>query len=274
VREAFRSSSRTLTSGVGKGRYRYYEAVPGGDWDLKIDANLLAYFDGSKHHIDLTFAHDAMRKLVSRRIIYDGVAVTDAYFTPDAHPTGADARIVMPENDGRGLARGAWGDFPWDVTNLAKNVWDPEALIKNLDAGRIEIKQTSEGDLSGSYSLLNGKGEPVATARFECPRRFGFNLARMHVFNRGDADAAQQSDVHWKQAPNGVWYVTSLLETFRLREETHKVRIIRSVIMYSNFEPNTKVDASQFTEKSLQLPAGSPIVDTRPGAVHRNRRAP
>jgi hypothetical protein len=30
VREAFRASSQGLTSGIGKGRYRHYDAIPGG----------------------------------------------------------------------------------------------------------------------------------------------------------------------------------------------------------------------------------------------------
>jgi hypothetical protein len=271
VREAFRVSSRAVTSGVGTGRYRHYEAVPGGDWQLKIDAELQASFQGRKYHIDLIFAHDEIRKLDSRRIIYDGEAVTDAFFTPTAHPTGAHARIFTPQNDGTDLARGAWADFPWDVTNLVKNVWDPEGLIKNLGAGRIEIKETPEGDLVGSYSRINAKGERVGSVRFECPRRFGFNLAKVQVFNWGEDHPASESDLRWKQDPNGLWYVTSLLMTNEMRDEKRAVSLVRAVMMYSKFEPNAKVDASSFTEKSLQLPAGTPIVDVRPGPSRESR---
>jgi hypothetical protein len=271
VREAFRTSSKELTSGIGWGRYRYYEAVPGGDWQLKIDANMLARFDGKRYHIDLTFERDEKRKLDSRRMIYDGKAVTDAFFMPSAHPTGAHARIFTPETDDWRVARGAWGDFPWDVTNLVENVWNPEQLIKNLGARRITIKETSEGDLVGSYSRFNNKGEPIESVRFECPRRFGFNLAREQVFNRGETHPAHESVLQWKQDPNGLWYVTSLLETFEERNETRPIGSLRAVIMYSHFEPNAKVDPSAFTEKSLQLPTGTPIVDVRPGPSRETR---
>jgi hypothetical protein len=37
---AFRAASQGLTSGIGKGNYRHYEAVTGGDWQLKQDADL------------------------------------------------------------------------------------------------------------------------------------------------------------------------------------------------------------------------------------------
>jgi len=266
VREAFRNSSTGLKSGIGRGRYRHYEDVPGGDWQLKIDASLIAQFDGNKYHIDLTFAHDVLRKLDSRRIIYDGDAITYADFTPAAHPTGADARRFPPQEDASGLARGAWGDFPWDVTNLAKNVWNPEHLDKDLGAGRIDIKQTSEGDLVGTYSQFNPNGESGGSVRFECPRRFGFNLAKEQIFNSREARPARESTLQWKQDPNGLWYVTSIVVRFDIRDDKGPVQVVSAVVMYSQFEPNAKVDASQFTERSLQLPAGSPVVEIRPGA--------
>jgi hypothetical protein len=275
VREAYRNSSNGLASGVGKGRYRHYEAVPGGDWQLKVDSSLDAHFEGRKYHIDLTFARDEIMGLDARRIIYDGTAITEASFTPNAHPTGADARVLAPQDDGSGLARLAWGEFPWDVTNLAKNVWDPEHLFKRLGAGRIEFKLTTDGDLVGSYSHSSANGEPGGIVRFECPRKFGFNLAREQVFNnQGQGRPARESNLQWKQNPNGLWYVTSALVTFEMSDDKGKlVGLVRAVIMYSHFEPNAKVDPSLFTEKSLQLPAGSPIVDVRPGAPSEIRRA-
>jgi hypothetical protein len=275
VREAYRNSSKGLASGVGRGRYRHYEAVPGGDWQLKVDSSLEAHFEGRKYHIDLTFARDGIMGLDARRIIYDGAAITDASFTPKAHPTGADARVLAPQDDGSGLARLAWGEFPWDVTNLARNVGDPEHLIRVLGAGRIEFTQTPEGDLVGSYSHFNSNGESGGLVRFECPRKFGFNLAREQIFNnQGEGRAARESNLQWKQDPNGLWYVTSALVTYEMSDDTGKlVGLVRAVIMYSLFEPNAKVDASMFTEKSLQLPAGSPIVDVRPGAPKESRRA-
>jgi len=270
VREAFRASSKGLTSGIGKGRYRHYDAIPGGDWQLKIDADLETHFEGRKYHVDLTFSRDEVRKLDARRIIYDGEAITDASFTPSAHPTGAHAFMYIPQDAGNGLARCGYRDFPWDVTNLAKNVWDPERLFTNSNAGRIEIKETPEGDLVGSQSLTN-TGQ--VSMRFECPRRFGFNIARMQYFNVGTDYPAHDIKLEWKQSPNGVWYVTSLQDTFETRNENRKPdQRLRAVMIYSTFEPNAKVDPSLFTEKSLRLPAGSPFVDGRPNAKMPTRR--
>jgi hypothetical protein len=127
---AFRSSSKGRHSGIGKGKYRHYDAVPGGDWQLKLEANILAQFDGRKYHVDLTFDRDDLQKLDSRRLFYDGEKITVAIFTPRAHPTGAHAYVITPNDLGDGLARGAWGEFQWDVTNLARNVWDPDRLMR------------------------------------------------------------------------------------------------------------------------------------------------
>ena len=41
----------------------------------------------------------------------------------------------------------------------------------------------------------------------------------------------------------------------------------------SRFEPNAKVDTDLFTEASLRMPAGSPIVDSRPESKVRFRRS-
>ena len=157
-----------------------------------------------------------MRKLDSRRMFYDGEKVTSASFTPLCHPTGAEASVVTPQNYGDGLARGAWGDFQWDVTSLARNVWDPERLVENLGAQRIEIKETPDGDLIGNYGLTNTDRVRV---HFECPRKFGFNLAKQQVFNVGDDRPAQEFGLQWKQDGKGLWYVTSLLETLETRDE-------------------------------------------------------
>jgi hypothetical protein len=88
---AFRAASQRLTSGIGKGTYRHYEAFTGRDWQLKQDADLTTYFDGKKYHIELEYHRDELTnvKVDSRRIIFDGEAVTEASFTPRINPTGA-----------------------------------------------------------------------------------------------------------------------------------------------------------------------------------------
>jgi hypothetical protein len=269
VCEAFRASSNGLHSGIGKGKYRHYEAVPGSDWQLEVEADILAQFDGRKFHVDFMFAKDEVRRLDSKRMFYDGEKITAAMFTPKSHPTGAQAYVTAPNDSGDGLARGAWGDFQWDVTNLAKNVWDPERIFKILGANRVEIKETPDGDLVGSYLISDHRIRIL----FECPRRFGYNLSKEQVFNVGEDHPAQEFSLQWRQGPKGLWYVTSLVETFATRDERGKAdKRWRAVVMYSKFEPNVKVDPSLFTEESLRMPAGSWIVDSRPQAKQRSRQ--
>src|SRR4051794_38015598 len=88
VCQAFRASSNGSQSGTGSGRYRHYEAVPGGDFQLKIDAAIHAVFKGQKYRVDLKFDRD-MLGLDARRIIYDGVTIADVMFSRNIHPSGA-----------------------------------------------------------------------------------------------------------------------------------------------------------------------------------------
>jgi hypothetical protein len=243
VRAAFRASSRGITSGSGKGIYRYYEAVAGGDWVLKTDADISTHFDGKKYYIELTF-HPDYRGLSCRRIIYDGRVVKATWFSPGMLSRG-QTEVITPEDYGDGLSRPQLADFPWDVAKLSSNVWDVERLVQTVTAGKIEIRESREGDLIGSLPVINSDR---ARVRFECPKRFGFNIAGLQVFNVQEERPAQEYRVEWKQAPNGLWYVTSLQEEFLHRDDMKR---FRRVMKYSEFEPNAKVDPRMFTQESL-----------------------
>jgi hypothetical protein len=246
-------------SGIGSGRYRHYESVPGGDFQLKIDADLRAIFDGRKYRVDLKFDRD-MLGLDARRVIYDGESIADVFFNRNIHPSGAQAWLSTPELKADGLARLAWGDFPWDVTSLARNVCDPERLRNSSGSWRLKIEETSDGDLLGLYSFAKNS----YWLQFEWPRRFGFNLSRMLAFNPGEDHPYRESNLHWKQDPSGLWYVVSLQETFETRNERGRIdNRFRAVLMYAKFEPNAKVDRSLFSEDPPKLPARSQIVDNR-----------
>jgi hypothetical protein len=260
VCKAFHTSSGGLTSGIGRGIYRHYEAAPGEDWQLKIDAKLHVQFDGRKYRVDLGFARDFLG-LAARRIIYDGESIADIMFSRNIHPSGAQAWLSSPQDHNHGLAHLAWGEFPWDVTNLARSVFDPEQLRKNSGSWRIKIDETSDGDLVGTYYSLVDNNHRV---RLEWPRRFGFNLARMQSFSR-DADYPyRDSSLQWKRDPSGLWYVTGLQETFETYKEGGQLdRRFRAVMMYAKFEPNRRVDPSRFVEDPLTLPEKSRIIDNR-----------
>jgi hypothetical protein len=268
---AFRAASQGLTSGIGKGTYRHYEAVTGGDWQLKQDADLTTYFDGKKYHIELKYHRDEVTKVDSRRIIFDGKTITEAMFAPTINPTGAMGRLCQPEDFGSGVSRPSEVDFPWDVGLLVGNIWHPERLIKNVTPQRIEIGQTPGGDLVGSYPLGNTDRVRV---QFACPRDSGFNLARMQVFNVGQAEPAEDARIDWKQSPTGLWYVRSIDQTDVFRDPRIPVARIRHVLKYTEFQPNARVDPKLFLEAALGLPSRSPILDWRPGAKAPFRQVP
>ncbi|MGC8639049.1 MAG: hypothetical protein ACP5XB_04130 [Isosphaeraceae bacterium] len=60
ILKAFRASWSGLKSGIGTGKYGHYEAKPGEDGQLKIDADLRACFDGRKYRVDLKFERDML----------------------------------------------------------------------------------------------------------------------------------------------------------------------------------------------------------------------
>jgi hypothetical protein len=270
IREAFRASSQGLSSGIGKGSYRQYRAITGGEWQLVQDADLTTYFDGKKYHIELIYHLDEYSRVDSRRIICDGESVTEARFTPRINPTGAEGRALKPEDFG-GVSRPTQAQFPWDVSQLSRNVWNPDRLIRNVTPQRIEIEQTAEGDLVGSHPLVNTDRVRV---RFECPRHTGFNLARMRVFNVGQAEPSQDVRVEWRQTRTGLWYIRSINETRVLSHPRPTVSRTRNVMKYTEFQANVEVDPKLFTEDALGLPSGSRVLDRRPGAKQRTRRLP
>jgi hypothetical protein len=199
---AFRASSEVLHSGIEKGKYRDYMADRGGEWQPLYEADIVAQFEGRNYRVDFSFETNDRQRMHSRRMFYDGEKLMVASFTPDAPPTGAYVREKNPleYGEGRGLARGAYLDFQWDVTNLAKNAWDPERVAQNLHANPVEIKETPDGDLAGSYQLTSTDRTRVY---FECPRRYGYNLAKKQVFKEGEDRRDQEYSLQWRQGPKG-----------------------------------------------------------------------
>ena len=257
--KAFRASSSGLRSGIGTGKYRHCESKPGEEWQLKIDADLRACFDGRKYRVDLRFERD-MLGLDARRIIFDGATIADMMLSRNIHPSGAQAWLSTPHEYDHGLAHLAWGEFPWDVSCLAKNVWVLEQLRNNKDSWQLKIEKTPDGDLVG----INSSAEGGYRIRFEWPRRFGFNLGRKQLFNPGADHPCRDSSLQWQRDQAGLWYVRSLQETFETYKQRGKPDIrFRAVLMYNKFEPNAKVDPKLFVADTLELPAGSQIIDNR-----------
>ena len=232
IRAAFRASSDGLISGAGKGKYRRYEALPGKDWELKVEADVSTYFAGSKYHIDLNFLRDGLRGNTSARSICDGKLVTITWFSPSIHPIGAHTIVEAPTSYGRDLCPPEDGTFPWDVAHLSGHVWNGYGLLDVLNAGRIDFAETSEGDLIGIERTRINRSQ----TRMECPGRFGFNVARVQYSVEGEDHPRIDYAVQWKQHPSGLWYVTSFQNTFDLPSSTNKLeKRVREVLMYSRF---------------------------------------
>jgi hypothetical protein len=83
IREAFRTWSQGLTSGIGKGTYRHDRAIGEGDWQLDRDADVATYFDGEKYHIEFVYHRDEVLNEHARRIISDGRIILAFALTPD-----------------------------------------------------------------------------------------------------------------------------------------------------------------------------------------------
>jgi hypothetical protein len=263
IQEAFRASSQMLTSGIGKGSYRHYRAIGEGDWHLERDADVSTYFDGKKYHIDLIFHRDDYRKQTGCRIIHDGRVVMGCRSTQEV-----DSYFEFkPDDYGDSLARPTMVDFPWDIAQLSGNAWNPDRLRPM----RMEIRRTPEGDLVGSYPIVNTDRVSV---RFECSRRFGFNLNRIRVLDVAQPKPAQDMRVEWKQGPDGLWYVRSLDETRVLRDERKAVWRTRDVLKYTSFEPNARIDPRLFTKDARRPTARSLVVDGSPEAAESDRQLP
>ena len=264
--QAFRSSSQGLTSGIGKGIYRYYRAIGEDEWQLLRDADVSTYFDGQKYHLELVFHRDDERHEDVRRIIYDGRVIMGCYLTPGVEnyfefkPAARGGRVYAKRPEMTG--------FPWDIAHLAGTAWNPELLLSKQPPHRFEIRQTPEGDFVGSYPVLN---DDRARVHFECPHRFGFNLARMKVLQEGQPANVYETHIEWKKSLSGLWYIRSL----DVRRSYHSRRNgdwrSRDVLKYTQFEPNANVDPKLFT-KDARLPTSRTTeIDDRPEVKDSDR---
>jgi hypothetical protein len=267
VSKAFHASSDGLTSGIGKGTFQFYEAKAGGEWKLTSDADVDTCFHGKNYRILLIYRKEPTG-LTSRLIIHDGKAVIETRFSPLIHPSGATTTLLSPEKLGDGMARPQIAGFPWDVSKLLNNVWNVDRLIKNVSREKIEIEETLEGDLIGSYPVVGS----TSHARFECPRRIGHNISSSQLFIDGEDLPVRQSQLEWKRSPEGLWYVTTLERISRLNHPNRGKISIREVLRYTDFVPNPKVDPTVFTQESIRKPEGSAIIDRRVDANEKLRR--
>ena len=169
-----------------------------------------------------------------------------------------------PRIDGDGLVKPSFVDFDWDVSMLALRVWNVDQLIKRVASERIKVVQTSKGDLIGSYPL---NGDDRFQVRFECPKRFGFNIAKFECTGPGDDRPSSVHRLEWKEAETGVWYIRSLQEDFGLGRDG--TRRIRRILKYSDFKPNAKVDPDVFTADFLGTPMRREISDKRAGGEEK-----
>jgi hypothetical protein len=255
MRAAWVDSSTGLASGSGKGAFRRYESVAGGEWELTVDSEITTHFVGRNYYVELVY-NPELRGLKCRRIMKTDRSLRTALFSPGWLARG-QMRDIVPENPGKGLAPPSGGEFPWDVSALPLNVWDFDRLFRHVPLKNINVVETSEGDLIGSYQMEN---DPTRV-RFECPKRFGFNIARIHFSDPAVGLPSLEFRMEWKQAESSLWYVRSLQHEWLVRSDKKR---IRDVLKYSDFKPNVKVDPNIFTTEYLRMPMGAQEPGERP----------
>ncbi len=94
----------------------------------------------------------------------------------------------------------------------------------------------------------------LGRVRFECPKRFGFNVPKIQSTGPGDDRPSGEYRIEWKQADTGLWYIRSLQEDWLIRGDVTKR--MRQVLKYADFEPNATVDPGVFTAEFLRRPMG------------------
>ncbi len=246
IREASAASLSGLTSGSGRGMFRQYESVGGGEWQLTVDAEITTHFTGRDYYVELIY-NPEVRGIKCRRILRADRSLRTAWFSP-GWLTRGQVREMNHTDYGDGLTRPSQADFPWDVSALPLNVWNVERLVKQVAPQKIEVVENSEGDLIGSYST----GTDGSRVRFECPKRFGFNVARIQFPDPVEGLPPLECRIEWKQAESSHWFVRSIQHEWLIRNREPKR--IRQVLKYSDFKPNVKVDASIFTTEYLEMP--------------------
>jgi hypothetical protein len=249
LRNASVVSSSRLKSGSGSGMFRLYEAIAEGEWELKLDSEITTHFVGRTYYIELVF-NPEFRGLKCRRILKNDRSMRTAVFSPGML-AGAPAWEVKPENRGDGLVRPPFDDISWDVSLLSQNVWNLDDLIRRVPQERIKIVETADGDLFGSYS---GDAQSRFQEQFECPKRFGFNIARLRSTNPGDHRPSHEIRVEWKQTESGLWYVRSLQEDWQ--SNNGKAKKWRRVLKYTDFKANVNIEPRVFTAEFLRRPMG------------------
>ena len=91
--------SKELTSGSGKGMYRWYESVNGGEWELKVDADITTHFVGRNYYVELVFSPEN-RGVKCRRIMKNERSLKDILvFT----------RLGYSRTNTGDPSRGSWG---------------------------------------------------------------------------------------------------------------------------------------------------------------------
>ncbi len=238
--------------------YRCYEAVGTGDWELKLDAEITTHFVGRNYYIELVY-YPENRGIKCRRIMKNERSLRTASF-PLGWVSRGPIREIPSENYGDGLDRPSGAEFPWDISMLSFNVWNVDQLIKRVAPERIKVVRTSEGDIMGSYPL---NGNELFQVRFECPKRFGFNIAKFECTGPDDDPLPHVYRIEWKKAETGVWYIWRLQEDWAGSPDGMQRR--RRILKYSDFKPNAKVDPDVFTAEFLGTPMRPEISDKRAG---------
>jgi len=252
VQAATDAAASALVSGMGEATYKHFaRSKKDPSQEAHAEAQLSVAFDRGKYRLEFRYSKHSL-KTERQIIVYDGTAIFSNRFTKNIHPVGSHTDVFdVPE--GQGKVRPQLAGFPWDVTKLHSSLVDLNRVLKNVSADKIQVILSPEGDYVGQFP--SGGNSFV---KFECPRKYGFNVGRTSIYGSSSAKPVQEFIATWKK-DGDVWYVDTFSEEF-----DSSTRQERSEMHYNKFTANAKVSPELFTMAALEMPAGSRILDHRP----------
>jgi len=254
VQAATDAAASALVSGMGEATFKYFarEKADSGQ-EVHAEAQLSVAFDHGKYRLELSYSKHWF-KTERQIIVYDGTAIFSSQFGQNILPVGSQTDVFdVPQ--GQSKVRPQSAGFPWDVSKLHSSLVDLSQVLKKRSGEDIEVRLSPEGDYVGQFPL-----GAKSVVKFECPRKYGFKVARTSIFGPSTAKPVHEFIATWKK-DGDVWYIDTFLE-----ESDNTKRQERSEMHYHKFTANPKVPPELFTMAALEMPAGSRVLDHRPKA--------
>lgn len=258
LQAAYQAASDNLVSGFGTGSYEIYTAPSGkvSQQELKLKAKIKVFFDRGKFHIRFDYVKDDIHRLDSRIIIYDGTAILVSRISKHIHPAGSEGDIYEADPTPHILRQAC---FDYNPCQLPASILRIDRLSDQKFASNLSISEDANKDYSGSYVYTPAPNHLRAT--FLATHRSGYNINTHRLFLT-DCNNHLYKTCHaeWEQK-NKNWYV-KILDT--VESPLGGRHTERSILKYTDFEPNVEVSPALFKFEALSLTPNARVIDRRP----------